>query len=82
MTSKALLIKGGFGWIVNVTLWVLEHPQVHTLSTAQQYTTEGWVNKTRDIDFSIPLASCCLRKERDSSDAVEEPIPNKKSAGR
>ena len=36
VTSKALLIKGGFGRFVNITLWVLQHPRVQASRAAQE----------------------------------------------
>ena len=36
VTSKASLIKGRFGGIVYITLWVLQHPRIQASRAAQE----------------------------------------------
>ena len=41
--SKALLIKGGVGWIINTTLWVHQHTSVQAWSTTNKPSPICWV---------------------------------------
>ena len=51
MTSKALLLKGGFGRIVNITRRVREHPSVQASSTAQHIKSADRCH--REVTFVV-----------------------------